>query len=33
MLWFHLFCVMESNFVLFEPYVCFRFFIKVRVTE
>ena len=33
MLWFLLFCVLESTFVLFEPCVRFHIFSYVRVTE
>ena len=32
-MWFYLICVLESNFVLFEPYVRFHIFSSVRVTE
>ena len=33
MLWFLLFCVLESSFVLFELYFRFRAFGSVLVTE
>ena len=33
LLWFYLFYVLGSTFVLFEPYVRFHSFSKVWVTE